>query len=214
MSKPKFNYSFPRWEDAEKRGIALQQSGSYVLKSVDQDELDSLARVEFKKISFSDMPFVVVANSQSSSKRGKVARFARMSADGRFASYQHPVFRSRVSYVSLSLIKGTAYTPAQFIDLIRCNDVIRVRRLHDNKEFRGVIFGSDLDAYSTLLVPTRTPIGFDLVDIETEHNAYNKFVVVSVLGRNLAEDAQIRHQLLGAPAVPLTTSNQTGNANC
>ncbi|MEO6754500.1 MAG: hypothetical protein ABIP85_22215 [Chthoniobacteraceae bacterium] len=190
MTKRTFSNTHPRREAAEKDGIALMLSGSYVLTSLDQDEFDLLRRTAPNTLSFPDEPTVVVTNAKSKSKRGKLARIAHLSADGRFVRYRNPIFASRTSIATLQLIGGIAYTPANFLAHIANNETLHVRRQHDRKEFTGILYGSDQHAYSSLLIPADTAPGFAFLDIETEPNPHNARALVSVLARNPLSPAQ------------------------
>lgn len=190
MIKRTFSNTHPRREAAEKDGIALMLSGSYVLKSLDQDEFDLLRRTALSSIPFADAPSVVVTNAKSNSKRGKLARIAHLSTDGRFVRYRHRIFASRTSIATLQLVGGLAYTPADFLALVASNETLHVRRQHDRKEFTGILFGSDQHAYSSLLIPSDTAPGFDFLDIETEPNAHNARALVSILARSPVAPSQ------------------------
>ena len=196
MKKQIFINTHPRREAAEKDGIALMLSGSYILSKLDQCEFDSLRQLDQSKIIFSEQPSVVLTNAHSKSKRGKLARIASLSGDSRFARYRHPVFPSQSSIISLQLIKATAFTPNQFVTLLRSNDTLHIRRQFDGKEWVGVHFGSKSHTYSTLVIPAETPLGFDFVDIETEPNPHNTRSIVSIVPKNLTSGEDARNQIL------------------
>ena len=184
MKRKTFSNSHPRREAAENDGIALMLSGSYVLTNLDQDEFDLLHRMDLKKISFCNSPSVVITNAKSKSKRGKLARIAHLSTNGSFVRYSNPIFTSRTSVATLLIIAAVAYSPADFLSLVRKNETLRVRRLHDHKEFTGILIGSDQHTYSSLLVHSAALPGFNFLDIETEPNAHNANVRVSIIERN------------------------------
>ena len=204
MKKRTFRNTHPFREALEKDGIALMLSGSYVLTTLDEDALEAIRRADRSKLSFSEQQSVVVTNAHSNSKRGKLARIARLSSDGRFARYHHPVFSSRSSIISLRLINAAAFTPEQFITLLRDNETLHVRRQCDGRDWVGVLFGSDADVYSSLVIPADTPLGFDLVDIETELNPHNARGVVTVIGRNPTSGKPARDQILRRCAISRT----------
>ncbi len=183
MKKRTFSNTHPRREAAEKEGIALMLSGSYVLTTLDKDEFDRLRRTNLASLSFSTNPSVVVTNAASNSKRGKLARIAHLSTDGRYVRYRN-LSGKLASVATLSLVAATAYTPAEFLALFRKNETLHVRRLRDGKEFTGILVGSDEHIYSSLLIPSNASQGFDFLDIETGANAHNSRVLVSIIERN------------------------------
>lgn len=198
MTKRTFSNTHPRREAAEKDGIALMLSGSYVLTSLNQDEFDRLRRTALSSIHFVDTPSVVVTNAYSKAKRGSLAHIGHLSVDGRFVRYRHPIFPSRTSVITLKLIKGTAYPIADFQALVRSNETLHVRRQQDWREFTGILIGSDQHKYSSLLIPSGNAPGFDFLDIETESNPHNAGVIVSVIARNPVP----AHQFLLSLATP------------
>jgi hypothetical protein len=184
MKTPTFHNSHPRRLAAESQGIALMLSGSYVLRNLNQDELDALQRIKHSALKFSDDVSVVVTNAESKSQRGRLARLAFLSSDGQFAKYRHPQFPSRSSVISLRLIKATAHSPRDFVASLKGNETLQIRRQHDAKAWFGILFGSDSHVYSSLVVAAPTSVGFDFIDIETQPNPYNSQMIVSVLQRN------------------------------
>ena len=195
LKRRTFSNTHPRREAAENIGIALMLSGSYVLSSLDQDEYDLLRRTSLADLSFSGLPSVVITNGESKSKRGKLARIAHLSSNGRFVRYRHPVFGSRNSISTLALIAAIAHTPTEFLGGLSRNETLHVRRLHDRKEFTGILVGSDEHLYCSLLIPSSAPPGFDFLDLETEANAHNARALVSIVERNPVKTAELINSL-------------------
>lgn len=208
MKKRTFVNTHPRREAAEKDGIALMLSGSYVLTRLDQDEYHLLQLTDLTSISFSDTVSVVITNAKSKSKRGKLARIAHLSTNGRFVRYCDPIFASRTSVATLSLIAAIAHAPTDFLALVRDNETLHVRRLHDRKEFTGILVGSDRHAYSSLLIDSTRSPGFDFLDIETEPNPHNSRTLVAIIDRNpISADAFLKKHF-NVRAEPIASSNR------
>src|SRR2546421_12991435 len=101
IKKRTVHNSHPRRLAAEKSGLALMLSGSYVLTALDEDEWETCQRTDFSRCAFRSDASIVVTNELSSSKRGKLARLAYLSAREDFAQYKDPVFPGHSSAISL-----------------------------------------------------------------------------------------------------------------
>ncbi len=184
MSKKPFSNSHPRRVAAEEANIALMLSGSYVRKTLDQDEYDRLKQTDFNALIFSEVPWVVVTNAKKKSKRGILARIANLSSDGTYVRYRHPVFPKRCSFATLSILAAVAYKPSAFLASLMGNSTLSVKRIRDGSLFTGILVGSEGDTYASLMIPSESPLGFDFIDIELDTNPYNKANLVSIVSRN------------------------------
>ena len=88
----------------EARGIGLNASGSYVLRSFDPDEYDHVVKADFAKMTFGNEDYVVIAQGTL----GSLAKFARVTPDLRYARY----FGGK--YISVALIEGQVFSKPDF----------------------------------------------------------------------------------------------------
>ena len=173
-------------KEAEAKGIALMLSGSYVLQDLDSNEWDSVLKTNISKLKFSPEPTVVITNEDAKwrKNRGRLARFAFLSSDGRFAKYIDPDCQTRSSVISLRLINARSYELRAFLKRVNGGKTVHIERIvNPSEKWAGVLFGSLSDYYASLVVVTGKHPGFSFVDIETKSNRYNRSIRSRVLNR-------------------------------
>lgn len=126
------------WDD---RGIALLKSGSWVVPSFDEAEFGATTALDFSKISFAAEESVVVTQGT----KGKLVRFAKISADGQFTQY--PIKK----YLRLSLINAAVFSKADFVVELQAQPSLEVAKTTDGSRYIGVLWGERDAAYKSLL---------------------------------------------------------------
>lgn len=126
------------WDD---KGIALLKSGSWVVPSFDEEEFKATIALNFSKISFAAEESVVVTQGT----KGKLVRFAKISADSQFAQYP---FRK---YLRLSLINAAVFRKVDFVAELQAQPSLEVVKATDGSRFIGALWGERDAAYKSLL---------------------------------------------------------------
>ncbi len=128
-------------QEWERNGIALLQSGSWVVPSFDEAEFGVTTALDFSKFSFAAEDSVVVTQGT----KGKLVRFAKISADGQFAQYP---FRK---YLRLSHINATVFSKADFVAELQAQPSLEVAKATDGSRYIGALWGERDAAYKSLL---------------------------------------------------------------
>ena len=170
--------------EAEKRGIALNSSGSYVLSSFDADEYSRVGKTDFSKVKFSDDDHVVIAHGT----KGSLAKFARVTSDRKFARYLGGKF------ISVALIDGEVFTKAEFVRSIAQNPTLHVTHGVPIKDYVGILHGDLSARYKTLVYPV--PNGFLLLDLEEDPPPQAYHMKVRILATDPPEGAEVKKDLL------------------
>jgi hypothetical protein len=170
--------------EKEAAGIALNESGSYVLRSFDPDEFDRVNQFDFSKLKFGEEEFVVVARGT----QGTLAKLARVTGDRQFARY----FGGK--HVSVALLEGEVFSQAEFIRSIAQNPTLRVVRARDSKEFVGILHGDRTKNYKSLVYPV--PNGFLILDLEENPPPQSSEMLVRIAAEEPPEGAAIKAELL------------------
>ena len=171
-------------KDLEANGIGLNSSGSYVLRSFDADELDRVQKLDFSKLEFSEVDYVVVALGP----QGSLAKLAKVTSDRKFARY----FGGKC--VPVALIEGEVFTRSDFIKSLAQNSTLRVTRLSDAKDFVGILHGDIAATYKSLIYPA--PTGFFSLDVEENPPPQSLHMKVRIVAIDPPEGAAVKAELL------------------
>jgi hypothetical protein len=168
--------------EARKPPIALNASGSYVLRSFDPTEYAHALAVDFDRTLFDDEEFVVVAQGTL----GSLAKFARLSADHRYARY----FGGK--FVSVALIEGQVFSKSDFVQSLAGNPTLRV--MHQFKEYVGILHGDVTKSYKSLVYPVSDR--FNFLDLEENPPPQASHMQVRILETSPAEGAAVKADLI------------------
>lgn len=154
-------------DEMEAQGVALRESGAYVHRSFDANELEQLKNLAGQKIDFDKSDAVVVANG-----RGCLVRNARLSKDRKVAN-----FLGRI--ITLDLLKGKAFSKAEFAARVKDNPITKLIILSTGEKRTGVLYGSLDHPYASLIDVVNNRMRF--TDIETKERSNNRDKVVEIL---------------------------------
>jgi len=168
----------------EAKGIGLNSSGSYVLRSFDPDEFARVEKTDFSQLKFSDEDHVVVSRGTL----GSLAKLARVTSDRKHARY----FGGK--FISVALIEGEVFSKAEFIRSIAQNPTLRVVHLSSAKDYVGILHGDIAATYKSLAYPV--PNDFLLLDIEENPPPQATHMKVRIVATDPPEGAAAKAELL------------------
>lgn len=168
----------------EAKGIGLNASGSYVLRSFDPDEFARVEKTDFSKLKFSDEDHVVVARGTL----GSLAKLAYVTSDRKFAR----CFGGKC--VSVALIEGEVFSKAEFIRSLARNSTLHVSHVSAGKDYIGILHGDIAATYKSLAYPV--PGGFYLLDIEENPPPQAARMMVRIRATDPPEGVAVKADLL------------------
>jgi len=169
--------------EMEKQGFALDSSGSYVLSSLEVNELDLLQKTDFSKLQFGGEDHVVVARGP----KGSLVRFARVTSDCKYGKFLG-------KFVSIRLINGEVFTKTDFIRSIAQNPTLRVVHVSSATDYVGVLHGDRTKKYKSLIY--RTSNGFLSLDLEENPPAQSMSMKIRIVSENPPEGLAAKIDLL------------------
>ena len=148
-------------KELQARGLGLNTSNSWVIKTLDGDELDYLQRVNFQALSWQDEECVLIV--RGTEKCGLSVRFVQLSRDGRYCRFhrEHPV-----TYLSPRLLRAEPMSLREFVASIIHLPTARIFKSKRMREFTGILVGARDAQYKSLV----TLDGDKLISLLVEEN--------------------------------------------
>ncbi len=171
----------PEWEI---KGIALLQSGSWVVPSFEETEFGATTALDFSKISFAAEESVVVTQGT----KGKLVRFAKISTDGQFAQY--PIKK----YLRLSLINAAVFSKADFVAELQAQPSLEVVKATDGSRYIGALWGERDAAYKSLLYLRDEQLRW--LDLEENPPAHAMHQKVRIVPENPPSGLSVKQRML------------------
>jgi hypothetical protein len=169
--------------EMEKRRIALNAMGSYVLSSFDTAELDRVRKTDFSVLKFSDEDYVVVAQGP----KGSLAKLARVTSDRRNAKYMG-------QFISIALINGEVFSKAEFIRSLAQNPTLQVTHGTPVKDYVGILHGKRAAKYKSLVYPVQNE--FLTLDLEEDPPPQSFQMKVRIVATDPPEGIAVKANLL------------------
>jgi hypothetical protein len=129
--------------EMEKRGLGLNAGGTYVMASLDGDELDHLKIVNFAGVAWATEELVVEV--KGTARSGTLVRFVNLSVDGRYCR-----FPGRFRYLSPKLLQADPVKKKDFVSSIAGNPTIRIKKTNDVERV-GLLVGPRNAKYKSLI---------------------------------------------------------------
>tara|TARA_B100001093_G_C26833587_1_gene1017302 strand:+ start:120 stop:695 length:576 start_codon:yes stop_codon:yes gene_type:complete len=124
--------------------IGLNASGSFVMASLDADELAHLKTVNFESITWTEERYALEV--KGTSKKGSIVVTAKLSNDHRYCS-----FPGKFRYSSPKLLRCDPESIPDFIKRIIDNLVLKIYSSKDRKEYTGILVGNRDAQYKSLV---------------------------------------------------------------
>ncbi len=182
----------------ESLNIALMLSASYVMTTLNKEELIRQRTIKYSTIIFQDRRSVVVVSGKRS--RGKLGRLAYPSVDGAYIRYSDPQNSKRFSFLSTTLIRAEVLLIDKFINSLSCAKTYRATSINspDKPPYIGLLFGSINNFYRQIVVLKNDDVGFELIDVEKERVLdRNKHNLYTLEEDNSKSAIAVRKKLLG-----------------
>ena len=188
MKHLKRNFTSALADEMKVHGVALLESGAYVHRSFDENELEELKKLEHQKIGFEKAYSVIVVKGRVKS-RGRLARLARLSTKDKKVAK----FPKTGGIITLHILNGEAFSIQEFADKVKDNQITKIRKknLPKPNEYTGVLYGSldPMPQYATLIVVDNGHMSF--IDIEAKkERPNNRLEFCKVLSLNADDRRQ------------------------
>ena len=167
--------------------LGLNASGSFVMASIDEDELEHLKTVHFDSIEWRKELHVVEAKGKQ--KKGTLVTLVNLSPDGRYCRIP-----GKFRYLSPKMLDAEPETIPDFISRIQDNPTLRVFASKDMKEYVGILVGDRNADYKSLI----TLVDGNLKALKLEENPPSQSLKdkTRILKDNPEEGEAVRKQLL------------------
>ena len=171
----------------EEIGLGLNASGSYVLSSLDTEELNHLKTVVFHTVAWRTDESVIIVRGKPA--RGSLVRIVNLSIDGRYCR-----FPGKFRFLSPRLLESDPMSVKDFILSISSNPTLHIKKFKDRCEYFGVLVGPRDAGYKSLI--TLKGNRLLAVDIEEETPPQFPKEKTIVISDNPHEGNAMRQELI------------------
>ena len=171
----KTKYTKQLAEDMETKGVALTESGAYVRRSFEADELERAVQAAKACLDYENESRFVMVHG-----RGNLVRQGRPSKDGTAVKFNKGI-------VTMELIKGEVLCESELAQRVHGLPGIKVMDLNKGQTRVGIILGSVDEPYATLVDVYQGKLRIQ--DIETKEHANNKHILMKVMPMTAMDEA-------------------------
>ena len=168
----------------ERLGLGLNASNSWVLKTLDGDELDHLKRVNFPALNWMDEEYVLIV--RGTEKCGLSVRFVQLTQDQRYCRFhrQHPM-----TYLSPRLLRTEPLALREFVASIAHNPTLRIFKDKLLYKLTGILVGLRDAKFRSLILLKSNVLDSVLIADDAPESA-------SIVEDNPDEGEEVRARIL------------------